>query len=79
MNNNFYILVTSVFIYLYLNKNINIPDFLVDIYNNRYYQMMFLLAILLFGNQNIPLSLFLSLNWILLGNKIQENHLLKNI
>ena len=54
-------------------------NFLIDNYNNRYIQMMFLLAILLFGNQNIPLSLFLSLNWILLGNKIQENHLLKNI
>ena len=79
MNNNFYILVTSVFVYLYLNKDINIPDFLVDIYNNRYYQMMFLLALLFFGKKNIPLSLFLSLNWILLGNKIQEKHLLKNI
>ena len=79
MNNNFYILVTCVFIYLYLNRDINIPDFLIDNYNNRYIQMMFLLAILLFGNQNIPLSLFLSLNWMLLGYKIQENQLLKNI
>lgn len=79
MDTNFYFLIAGIFIYLYLNKDINIPDFLVDTYNNRYYQMMFLLALLFFGEQNIPLSLFLSLNWILLGNKIQEKHLLKNI
>ena len=65
MNNNFYILVTCVFVYLYLNKDINIPDFLIDNYNNRYIQMIFLLAILLFGNQNIPLSLFLSFSLLL--------------
>jgi hypothetical protein len=79
MNNNFYILVSCIFIYLYLNRDINIPDFLIDNYNNRYIQMMFLLALLLFGNQNISLSMFLSLNWILLCYKIQKSQLLKNI
>jgi hypothetical protein len=79
MNNNLYILVASIITYLYFNRDINIPDFLIETYNNIYYQMMFLLALLFFGNQNIPLSLFLSLNWILLGSKIQKNQLLKNI
>ena len=79
MNNNFYILVTIIIVYLYLNRDINIPDFLIENYNNRYIQMIFLLALLCFGNQNTSLSLFLSLNWILLGYKIQKNQLLKNI
>jgi|688.fasta_scaffold1999879_2 hypothetical protein len=79
MNNNFYILVTIIIVYLYLNRDINIPEFLIDNYNNRYIQMMFLLALLFFGNQNISLTIFLSLNWVLLGYKIQKNQLLKNI
>ncbi len=79
MNNNLYILVASIITYLYFNRDINIPTFLIESYNNIYYQMMFLLAVLFFGERNIPLTIFLSLNWILLGSKIQKNQLLKNI
>ena len=76
---NSYILFAVIFSYLYLKINFHIPESLTNLYFNRYIQIMFLLGLLLFGNQSIYISLFIALNWLLFGLKIQEKQLLKDI
>ena len=75
----FFILIIGT-VYFYNNINSKqIPDYVVKIYNNSLFKILFLLFVYIFGNYNIFIILFLVINYISIGQLIQNNQLLNDI
>jgi hypothetical protein len=80
INDLFFFILIIGGIYFYNNINSkNIPKFIIDIYKNVLFKILFLLCLYLFGNYNILLTLFIAINYICLGQLIQNRELLNNI
>ena len=58
------------------NKNYRVPDFIVNIYKNKFFTLFFLFTILIYGDINISLTLFISILWVILGQIIYDQELL---
>ncbi len=58
------------------NKNYTIPNFIVNIYKNKFFTLFFLFTILIYGDINISLTLFITILWIILGQIIYDQELL---
>jgi len=76
-NDQIYFLLICVFIYTYIYVSFDIPDYIIKIYNNPIFKIIFLLGLYFFGYENIQLTLFLAINYVGLGLKIQNQELLK--
>ena len=76
-NDQIYFLLICVFIYTYMYISFDIPDYIIIIYNNPIFKIIFLLGLYFFGYENIQLTLFLAINYVGLGLKIQNQELLK--
>ena len=72
-----YIIIYIAIIYSYIFMSFNIPIFIIDLYNNPIFKIIFMLSLYFFGNQNIKLMLFLAINFVGLGLKIQNQELIK--
>jgi hypothetical protein len=79
-NNIIFLLLIIISIYFYSKINSsNIPDSFIIIYKNPLFKIIFLLLLYFYGNYNIPLTLFLAINYIGLGQIIQHQELMENI
>jgi hypothetical protein len=76
-NDQIYFLLICVFIYTYIYVSFDIPDYIIKIYNNPIFKIIFLLGLYFFGYENIQLTLFLAINYVGLGLKIQNQELIK--
>ena len=74
----FIILIVGVYFYNNIDST-KIPTFVIDTYKNPIFKILLLLCLYLFGNYNIPLTLFIAVNYIGLGQLIQTNELTQNI
>lgn len=74
---NVLIYTSSLIIFILLIKNLK-PIF-IKIYKNSIFKLIFLFGLYLFGNNDITMTLLLSIYYIYLGQIIQEIELLKNI
>ena len=74
---NVLIYISSLTIFILLIKNLK-PMF-IKIYKNSIFKLIFLFGLYLFGNNDITMTLLLSIYYIYLGQIIQEIELLKNI
>jgi hypothetical protein len=82
INNNYILFFILIIIGIYFYNNINascIPNFIIYIYKNPLFKIIFLLALYLFGRYNIPLALFIAVNYIGLDHLIQQKELMQNI
>ena len=55
----------------------NIPIFIIDLYNNPIFKIIFMMSLYFFGHLNIKLMFFLAINFVGLGLKIQNQELSK--
>ena len=76
-NEQIYFLLICVFIYTYMYVSFDIPNYIINIYNSPIFKIIFLLGLYFFGYENIQLTLFLAINYVGLGLKIQNQELLK--
>ena len=76
-DNNKYIILICIFIYTYIYISFDIPEFIVTIYKNPIFKVIFLLGLYFFGYENIMFTLFIAVNYIGIGLKIQTQELLK--
>jgi hypothetical protein len=74
-----YFIVGTIFYFIYTNEKLSVSKWLLEAYSNKIFQISFLLTLLYFGDQNIPLTLFIAFNWLYIGLKINESELLKNL
>lgn len=82
MDLNIVIILNFLIIYLlytYFLVNKKIPSIIINIYKNPIFKIIFLFSLYVYGNYNIPISLFLTLNYIGLGQIIQEKELMFNL
>ena len=71
------LLFIFAFIYTYLYVSFEIPEYIINIYKNPIFKIIFLLGLYFFGYNNVYLTFFLAINYVGLGLKIQNNELLK--
>ena len=76
-NNYIYLLLYIIIIYNYIFMSFDIPIFIIDLYNNQIFKIIFMMGLYFFGYLNIKLMLFLAINFICLGFKIQNQELTK--
>ena len=75
--NNIYFILYIAFVYTYIFVSFNIPNYIIDIYKNPIFKIIFLLGLYFFGNKNINLRFFLAINFVGIGLKIQNQELIK--
>jgi hypothetical protein len=82
MDLNIILILNFLIVYLLYNYLIikqKIPPIVVKIYKDPIFKIIFLFTLYAYGNLNIPLSIFLGLNYIGLGQIIQEKELMFNL
>lgn len=58
------------------SKNYTVRNIIVNIYKNKFFTLFFLFTILIYGDKNISLTLFVTILWIILGQTIHDQELL---
>ena len=76
-NSQIYIILICTFIYTYLYISFDIPEFIINIYKNPIFKIIFLLGLYFFGYENIYFTFFLAINYVGLDLKIQNQQLLQ--
>jgi hypothetical protein len=71
-NNYLYFILIITFIYTYLYVDFEFPEFFIDLFEHPIFKISFMFGLYLFGNDNIPLTLFIVINYIGLSIKIQS-------
>lgn len=75
--NTYYIILISMYIYAYLYISFSFPEYIIYIYKNPIFKIIFILGLYFFGYENIYLTLFLAINYVGISLKIQNQELLK--
>jgi hypothetical protein len=68
-----YFILIITFIYTYLYVDFEFPIFFIELFEHPVFKISFLLGLYLFGNDNIPLTIFMVINYIGLSVKIDSN------
>ncbi len=71
--------ITSIFIFVLLESFLSKNNNIIAIYKNPVFKLIFIFGIYLYGEKDIILTLLISMYYIYLGQKIQENELLLTI
>ena len=68
--------ITSIFIFILIESVLSQNSKIIGIYKNPVFKLIFLFGIFLYGEKDIVLTLLISMYYVYLGQKIQENELL---